>query len=450
MSKKSIFIVLSVACIASVVVLGGAWGSPQLSLPVEQYPVSAASKQKQKENGLLRYDVARDPRFSAVAAQNYYALRAQMIREYHGGGRISGSLAIVKSGSGSISDLANALGSVRQCETIEALPYVMKLLEHADAQVQRMAAEVLCSFGDRRGFDFILEQRGKADGFSNWHTLLAKVLIDDGRTTYNDELVKMMRSTGTSTMSNLVESYETAKLLAELGNDSGVPLIAEVVRKYPPKGPDSVIALAPLSHPLVKEIADELARSGLDDRVRQAARILLARQGDQAAQQQIVEAARKLTSLPQPQNADGSYKPGLKPKVIGGVTPAWDGNAYYALEHGMEAVDPQQAVPVLRDIALHADNVRFSRMAIKSLAKIGDETARDALWEVARSIQKKRRTFEDTLFTTTGQALMLFNDPTSTALAATMFHGDKHGMEAAQFMAETRGWDGLFKLELYH
>jgi hypothetical protein len=31
-----------------------------------------------------------------------------------------------------------------------------------------------------------------------------------------------------------------------------------------------------------------------------------------------------------------------------------------------------------------------------------------------------------------------------------MFSGDKHGMEVSQFLAETRGWDGLFKLDLFY
>jgi len=177
---------------------------------------------------------------------------------------------------------------------------------------------------------------------------------------------------------------------------------------------------------------------------------VLANQGDATAQQRLLEAAKRVTGLPQPQNADGTDKPGMKPAVFGEATPAWDGNAVFALEHGMEVVDPEQAVPVLRDIAIQADNVRFSRTAIELLAKIGDEAARNALWEVARSVQAKRRTFEDTLFTTTGKALMLFGDPTSTSLATTMFSGDKHGMEVSQFLAESRGWDGLFKLDLFY
>jgi hypothetical protein len=184
--------------------------------------------------------------------------------------------------------------------------------------------------------------------------------------------------------------------------------------------------------------------------VKQAADVVLASQGDLAAQQRLLEAAKRVTGLPQPQNADGSYKPGLRPKVIGEATPAWDGNAVFALEHGLETVASELAVPVLRDIAIRADNVRFSRTAIELLAKIGDEAARNALWEVARSVQAKRRLFEDTLFTTTGKALMLFGDPTSASLAATMFSGDKHGMEVAKFLAETRGWDGLFKLDLFY
>jgi hypothetical protein len=194
----------------------------------------------------------------------------------------------------------------------------------------------------------------------------------------------------------------------------------------------------------------KLSKEGSTNDVKHAADVVLAKQGDVTAQQRLIEAAKRVSGLPQPQNPDGTDKPGLKPKVFGEVPPAWDGNAVFALEHGMEVVAPSLAVPVLRDIAIHADNVQFSATAIKLLAKIADEAARNALWDVARSVQAKKRTFEDTLFTPTAKALTLFSDETSTSLATVMFSGDKHGMEVSQFLAETRGWDGLFKLELFY
>lgn len=410
----------------------------------------AGSPTSKEQTAFRRYEAARDPKSSPEAARSYYERREKMFREYYGDARIDRPLAVVKSGQGTVSEIVTALGAVRRHETITALPYVAKLLGHSDKSVQRVAAEVLCFFGDRRGFDFIFDQRKKEGGFSNWHSLLEKVLVDKGQTAYNDELVKMMRGIGGSSMEQRVESYALAKLLARLGDESGLNIIAEIYQKYPPETPDSVTALSGLSTPQAREIAADLAINGVNDGVKQAAVIMLARLGDESARQQIMEAASRLIGLPQPENADGTYKPGLKPKVFGEITPAWDGNAVFALEHGMEVVDPVQAVPVLRDIAIQADNVRFSRTAIELLAKIGDEAARNALWEVARSVQAKRRTFEDTLFTTTGKALMLFGDPTSASLATTMFSGDKHGMEVAQFLAETRGWDGLFKLDLVY
>ena len=213
---------------------------------------------------------------------------------------------------------------------------------------------------------------------------------------------------------------------------------------------DTILNLADVRDPGVTELMQKLSANGSTNNVKHAADVVLANQGDVSAQQRLLEAAKRVTGLPQLQNADGTDEPGMKPKVIGEATPAWDGNAVFALEHGMESVAPELAVPVLRDIAILADNVRFSRTAIELLAEIGDEAARNALWEVARSVQSKRRTLEDTLFTTTGKALMLFGDSTSASLATTMFSGDEHGMEASYFLAETRGWNGLFKLNLFY
>lgn len=452
MSKKTLSIMIVGGCAALALVFLLLRKSPQVR-PAELDLAQAIRKAPSvpRATGVLhRFDASLNPQASPEAARDYYARREKMIREFHGDGQIDKPLARLKSGQGTVSELLTALGAIRRHETIEAVPYIVKLLSHEDLSVRKYAAEVLCFFGDRRGFDFIIEQRGKDEGFSNWHSLLAKVLIENGQTEYNDELATMMREKNGSAMIHRVEAYELAKLLARLGDESGLELIADVFRKYPPENPESIMALDGLNHPLVREIAADLARSGLNDSVRQAAVIVLAKQGDETARQQILEAVKRVAGLPQPQNADGTNKPGMRPKVFGEATPAWDGSAVFALEHGMEVVDPAQAVPVLRDIAIHADNVRFSRTAIELLAKIGDEAARNALWEVARSVQAKRRTFEDTLFTTTGKALILFGDATSTSLATAMFSGDKHGMEVSQFLAETRGWEGLFKLSLFY
>jgi hypothetical protein len=452
MSRKVISIIVCGACVMFLIFL-----APQNSPPVSslgsQNPattVQLGATTPKAEGSFRRYDATRDPKFSPEAARLYYEECERMFREYRGGGQVDRPLAVVKSGQGSVSEIVTALGAVRRHEIIKALPYVAKLLDHSDVSVQRVAAEVLCFFGDRRGFDFIVDQRKGDGGFTNWHSLLEKVLVENGKTAYNDELTKLMKEKSGSAMEQRVESYELAKLLARLGDASGLNIMAEVFRKHPPETPDSVMALAGLSVPQAREIAADFVLNGINDGVKQAAIIVLAKHGDETARQQIIEAAKRVTGLPQPENADGTYKPGLKPKVIGEATPAWDGNAVFALEHGMEVVEPEQAVPVLRDIAIHADNVRFSRTAIELLAKIGDEAARNALWEVARSVQGRKRTFEDTLFTTTGKALLLFDDETSTLLATTMFSGDKHGMKVSQFLAESRGWNALFKLDLLY
>lgn len=453
MNKKNVSIIAGGTSCALLLVFLALRNPPPISPsgPQSSAKTTLAELPTSKEQGSFhRYAPARDPKSSTEAARFYYEQREKMFREYYGDGRIDRPLTVVKSGQGTVSEIVTALGAIRRHETISALPYVVKLLDHSDKSVQRVAAEVLCFFGDCRGFDFIFDQRKKEGGFGNWHSLLEKVLVDNGQAAYNDELVKMMRGMDSSSMEQRVESYELAKLLARLGDASGLNIIAEIFQKYPPESPDSVIALEGLSAPQARKLAADLALNGVNDGVKQAAVIVLAKLGDESARQQILEAARRVAGLPQPENADGAYKPGLKPEVIGEVTPAWDGNAVFALEHGMEFVDPAQAVPVLRDIAIQADNVRFSRKAIELLAKIGDEAARTALWDVARSVQAKRRIFEDTLFTTTGKALMLFGDPTSASLATTMFSGDKHGMEVSQFLAESRGWDGLFKLDLFY
>ncbi len=423
--------------------------SPSMSQQADP-PVRAGATSTKGKNSIHRYDATRDPKSSPEAAKDYYEQREKKFRDYRGDERIDRPLAIVRSGRGTLSELLNALNAVRRHDTIRALPDVVRLLDHSEAGVRRVATEVLCFFGDRRGFEYILAQRKGEDGFSQWHTLLDQVLVENGQTAYNDELLKMMRERGGSTMEQRIEVDALAKLLAKLGDPSGLNIIAEMFQKYPPETADTVLVLAGIDVPQTREMAANLALNGKNDQVKQAGLIVLAKFGDKAAQQQIAEAAKRLTSLPQPQNADGSFKPGLQPRSIGEATPAWEGDAVLALEQGMRVIDPALAVPVLQQIAIHADNVRFSRTAVEILAEIGNEQARETLWNTAQAIQKKQRPFEETIFTITGKALLLFNDETSTSLAATMFGGDRYGRDVCQFIAETRGWDGLFRLKLFY
>lgn len=447
MSKKTLFIMFVGGCVALTLLFLLLRESPrEQPTKTELQQVTRSSPAVPDAKSILhRYDTSRDPKTSPDAARGYYARREAMIRTFHGDGQIDKPLARVKSGRGTVSELLTALGAIQRHETTEALPYVANLLTHNEEAVRRVAAKVLCWFGDKRGFDFVMSKIEGPDS-ANWWGIFQKDFASQNPTEYLPRIKALL----TSKAGSRVDVYVAAQVLAQLGDADSAKYLLPVIEREPHMSVDTILKLTNVRDPSVTALMQKLSKEGSTNDVKHAADVVLANQGDVTAQQRLLEAAKRVTSLPQPQNADGTDKPGMKPTFIGEATPAWDGNAVFALEHGMEVVDPAQAVPVLRDIAIQADNVRFSRTAIELLAKIGDEAARNALWEVARSVQAKRRTFEDTLFTTTGKALMLFRDPTSASLATTMFSGDKHGMEVSQFLAESRGWDALFKLDLFY
>ena len=447
MSKKTFFILLvgSSAVLALVLLLQRESPS-EVSIKKELSQVTRSSPAvPDARNSLQRYDPSRDPEASPDAAREYYARREAMIRTFHGDGQIDKPRSIVKSGQGTVSELITALGAIQRHETVAALPYVANLLTHNDADVQRVAAKTLCWFRDKRGFDFVMNKMEGPDS-GPWRGIFENDFASQNPVDYLPRIKDLL----TSKAESRIDVYVAAQVLAQLGDADSAKYLLPVIEREPHMAVDTILNLADVRDPGVTELMQKLSTNGSTNNVKHAADVVLANQGDVSAQQRLLEAAKRVTGLPQPQNADGTYKLGMKPKVIGEATPAWDGNAVFALEHGMETVAPELAVPVLRDIAILADNVRFSRTAIELLAEIGDEAARNALWEVARSVQSKRRTLEDTLFTTTGKALMLFGDSTSASLATTMFSGDKHGMEASYFLAETRGWNGLFKLNLFY
>ena len=337
------------------------------------------------------------------------------------------------------------MGSVRRHEIIEGIPLAAALLASSDPSVVRSSVELLCWFRDRRGFEFVMSKMEGPDS-EKWWGIFEKHFVSQNPTEYLPRIKALLKSKANSR----VEVYVVARALAQLGDSDAAKYLLPVIEREPHMSIDTILMLSNVRDPSVTALMRKLSSEGSTLAVKQAADLVQAKQGDTAAQQRLMESAKFVTGLPQPENPDGSDKPGMKPKVFGEVTPAWDGNAVFALEHGIETVPHEQAVPALRDIATRADNVRFSRTAIELLAKIGSEAARNALWDVARSVQCRKRTYEDTLFTTTGKALMLFNDDTSESLATVMFSGDKHGMEVSSFLAETRGWDGLFKFDLLY
>ncbi len=389
---------------------------------------------------LLRYDPLKDPRSSGDAAAIYYQRRERMTRAFHGDAQIDNILKGLKSGK----DLLKWLGSVQRFEVASSLPLVANLLSSDDVLVRQEAAETLCSFGDKRGFDFILQQCGLADS-SDWVSSFHRVFVEYKPAGYNDALVKLMSEKTREEMSQGLDAHEISKVLAEMGEPASLDVLLPKLTQRPPESADVVLALRNIKDPRVTRFAMELMQSGKSSTVKQAAVIVLAAQGDQAAQTSIVEAAKRLIDLPQPQNADGTYKPGMDPASMGAATPAWDSDAMLALERGIEFVPADQAVPVLKQIAICANNVRFSKIAIIRLAKIGNEAARDALWETAQALQKQNRVFESSIFTPAGQALMLFDDETSMSLARILFGGYQYGLEEAILFSESKGWDGLFK-----
>jgi hypothetical protein len=443
MSKKTYLIILVGICVALTGALlwqcesrrdqpNKVWLSP--------VPRFAPSVSITKDR-LHRYDASRDPKLFPSAARDYYARRESMIRTFHGNAQIENTLKGLQGGK----DLLRWLGRVQTHEIIEALPLVAGLLHDADMNVQLVAAQVLCSFGDKRGFDFVMSKIEGPDS-AKWWGVFLKDFASQNPTQYLPRIKALL----TSKADSEVDVYVAAQVLAQLGDADSVRYLVPVHEREPSMSIDAILMLKNIRDPGVTALMHKISQEGSPSKMKHAADVVLASQGDVTAQRRLMEVAKRVSGLPQPLNADGTYKPGMKPKVFGEITPAWDDDAVFALEHGIEAVVPDLAVPVLRDIAIDAENVRFSRTAIVLLAKIGSESARNALWDVARSVQVKRRTFEDTLFTTTGKALMLFDDSSSASLAEIMFNGDKHVMETSQFLAETRGWEGLFKLDLFY
>lgn len=390
---------------------------------------------------LQRYDAVKNPKTSASAAHNYYIKREALIREFHGDGQIDNAL----SGLQGNKDLIMWIGTIQRQEMPEGLPRVASLLTNPDKLVQRAAAVALCWFGDKRGFDFLMSQMESSDSVDWW-----SAFSDAFSSQLPTEYIPRIKALLAKKSDQEVEACVIAKVLAQYGDAASLDILLPVLDKMSVVSAGTISILGNIDDPRVTSLMLRLSSKGTTEDQKSAADVVLAKRGDLAARQRLLDSAKGVIGLLQPQNLDGSQIPGLNPKVLGETTRAWDDKSVFALEHGLEVISPEQAVPLLREIAIQANNVRFSKIAIELLAKIGDELAREALWDAARSIQNKKRPFEDTIFTTTGKALMLYADPTSEALAKTMFSGDEHGMETSRLLAETRGWDGLFKLGLFY
>jgi HEAT repeat protein len=400
-----------------------------------------AGNDTSRERFPLRYAPENDPAHSKEAADAYHARREALIRGFHGDAQIDRVMENLRNGN----NLPRWISMAQEQELVQAIPLIAGMLNHEDEVVRRVAVRALCEFGDKRGFDYVLDKMEGTDS-QEWWSIFEKDVASEAPREYLPRIKALLSKKDASP----VEVHLVAKALAGFGDPDSAQYLVPVVESAPERHIETILKLGNVDDPSVTALAKKLSAEGPTTRVKHAADVVLAKRGDSTAQQRLIDAARRVIALPQPQNADGTYKPGLRQQFIDQPTPAWDGDAFFALEYGMEAVAPAQAVPVLQDIAINADNVRFSATAIKLLAKVGDEAARSALWHVAASAKEKRRTFEDTLFTTIGKALTLFDDKTSTELARSMFGSDKHTMEVSEFLARTRGWDGLFEMKLFY
>ncbi len=439
MTKKNITLTTALLLIA--LLWSSAGEEPDWAHLLEMRLPSQRQVGSVESSSVLRYKPQRNPNYSKEAAEAYYERRESLIRGFYGGEQADHVMKKLRNGQ----ELIMWIGVAQRQETIQALPLIAELLNHQDESVRRVATQALIWFGDRRGFDFVMSQMEAPDS-TKWWGIFEKSFGGATPTEYLPRLKALIQSKS----DNQVEAYVIAVVLAQMGDADAAKYVVPVIEREPETSVDTILKLVNVREPTVTVLMQKLSREGSPAKVKHAADIVLGKQGDLAAQQRLIDAAKRLIALPQSENADGSEKPGLKPKFIGEVTPAWDVDAVFALEYGMEVVAPEQAVPVLRDIAIRADNVYFSRTAVELLAKIGNDAARNALWDVARSAKERKRTFEDTIFTNIGKALMLFDDETSASLATIMFSGDTHGMETSQFLAETRGWEGLFKLEMFY
>lgn len=154
----------------------------------------------------LRYDPLNDRRLSSEAAAIYFPRREKLIRSNHGDAQIDNISKGLKSGK----DLLEWLGRVQSHELASALPFVADLLDHQDNSVRRVAAETLCWFGDKRGFDFILKRRGQDDGFE-WSATFQKVFTEYLPVGYNEPLVKLMREKNGDKISQKIDAYGIAE-----------------------------------------------------------------------------------------------------------------------------------------------------------------------------------------------------------------------------------------------
>lgn len=387
------------------------------------------------EESIIRYDPERDPRLSDAASQDYYAAHESMIREFYGDDVVGSPLNNLRAGR----DILESLDALRRFEIYSGVTLVEKYLNHPQIAIQHEAARVLCYFNNSKGFDFVLLKM-KEDESGSWWKIFSDVFVDDAARKYANEIKLLLEDAH----GDDVKRFVISKVLARSGDASSLDPLFEVVERNVDRSFDTVVILSNVEDKRVQEMAGRIVETASNPEVVVAAEMILAKSGDVNAVIRLLEAARELIQLEPTQNADGSKKPGSD-SVTGAKSLYWNQKAFVALEYGFEAIPEDDAVPVLREIGLKARNVRFSEKAVILLAKIGNGASRDALQEIASHSQMRTRQFESSLFTTIGKALCLFSDSQSDSLSQTMFGGDEFGLKMNRFLAETRGWRGVFK-----
>lgn len=380
-------------------------------------------------NGILRYDPSKDPAFGGEAARLYYEKRKEMFIAFWGPQPIARIMDSLKNGE----DLHSNIGLVGEIELVEALSLVRSLLSHEDRYVRRAAAKVLCRFNDKAGFDFLIKMRSDANEGLKWNSLLEEVFEPEPRSGYNETLTSLMRARNVTDGSPNVDAVTLAELLARLGDTTSLEVILPTF--HPSKGYSPPIVLKHVRDERIVQPMREILATGKTERAKEIAAIVLAAQGQADAQEMVANIVGRLAVLP---------KSVTEPTTISEANPARDPLAFYVLREGIDAVPPAMAVPVLRDIGLKGNYHEYVQKAIEQLAKIGEPSARDALMEIAQSMRLTVRGFEESCRIPVGQALLLFNDEASTQMAQTMFGHDKVGFKANKFVAEAKGWKGIF------
>ncbi len=381
---------------------------------------------------ILRHNPSKDPANGGEAARLYYAKREEMLLPFWGPPMFDG----IMNGLATSSDksfLLGCIGYVSSFEFVRALPLVRELLKSPHHSVQMEAAEALCQFGDKAGFDFLVEKVKTDDGDGSWSNFLSIIFAKHPRQDYNEELINIMRKSNLAVGDRRVTAYALAKVLGRLGDNAALEILLPTMLKKRCESDDMILAIRSLQDVRIPPIMQDIFANGSSANSVNAAAIVLASHGDSEVQRYLAEVVDGLAGLPEG-----------KPTVIGPAHPSRDDDAFIVMRDGMDSVHPSLAVPVLKNITLNASFNTYVTQAVIQLAKIGDAPAREALLEAAQSITQPERGFNGSMNSTLGGALLLFNDEETLQVARKLFGGSVREFETLLFIAEAKGWKGVF------